>query len=152
MRKSRATGVPGDADGLAAAIESLVRLSSHADCAGVRTGLAGHMPSARAAKQIVGGCPEGRLEGNGTSGRRPAGGSAGPAGEEARDLMGGMSFKGIAAYVVAGQGRLGPAVAQQALDVAQRAALIEPHRTDGAARRIRADRAGNAGNAGGVGD
>ena len=38
------------------------------------------------------GSPHSRLEGNGMPGRRSVGGLACPAGEEARDLVGGVSF------------------------------------------------------------
>jgi hypothetical protein len=43
-------------------------------------------------------------------------------------------------------------VAQQALDVAQRDALIEPDRANGAAEGVRADGASDACDSGGVGD
>jgi hypothetical protein len=59
--------------------------------------------------------------------------------------MRGVSFEGIAADVVAGQGGLCTGVAQQMLDVAQRDALIESQRADGAAQRVRADGTSYAG-------
>src|SRR3954454_23493326 len=52
--------------------------------------------------------------------------SAGPAGEEAGDLMGGVSLEDVAADVVAGQGGLRASGAQQALSVAQRNAWFRP--------------------------
>jgi hypothetical protein len=66
--------------------------------------------------------------------------------------MRGVSFESIAADVVAGQGGLWTGVAQQVLDVAQRDALIESHRADGAAQRVRADGTSDAGDSSGAGD
>src|SRR4051812_31951002 len=61
---------------------------------------------------------------------RPRRRSAGPAGEEAGDLVGGVSLEGIGADVAAGQGGFGAGVAQQARDVAQRNPLVEPGRAE----------------------
>src|SRR4051812_13737070 len=78
--------------------------------------------------------------------------SAGPAGEEAGDLVGGVPLEGVGADVVAGQGGFRAGVAQQALDVAQRNALVEPDRADGAPERVRPDRPADPGDLRGAGD
>src|SRR3954470_17292552 len=78
--------------------------------------------------------------------------SAGPAGQEAGDLVGGVSLEGVGADVVAGRGGLRAGVAQQALDVAQRNALIEPDRADGAPERVRPDGPADPGDLRGAGD
>src|SRR4051812_43954420 len=82
----------------------------------------------------------------------PSAGAAGPAGEEAGDLVGGVSLEGGAADVVAGQGGLRGGGGQQALDVAQRNALVEPDGPDRAAQRVRPDRPGDPGDLSGEGD
>src|SRR3954447_24179801 len=104
-------------------------------------------------------CPAGRPEGHSQvrsgGGRRVATAlarSACPAREEAGDLVGGMSLEGVRADVVAGQGGLRAGVAQQALDVAQRNAMVEPDGPDGAAQRVRPDRPADPGDLGGAGD
>jgi hypothetical protein len=79
-------------------------------------------------------------------------GSAGPSGEEAGDLVGGVPLECVAADVVAGKGGLGAGVAQQALNVAQRNALLEPDRADGAAQCMWADGPADPGHSGGAGD
>src|SRR3954453_20149749 len=106
-------------------------------------------------------CPRGRPEGSASSELRSGGRmacaaalprSAGPAGEEAGDLVGGVPLEGVGADVVAGQGGLRAGVAQQALDVAQRNALIEPDRADGAPERVRPDGPADPGDLRGAGD
>jgi hypothetical protein len=79
-------------------------------------------------------------------------GSAGQAGEEACDLMRCVPLQGVAADVVAGQGGLGTGVAEQALHVSQRNALVKPDRADRAPERVRPDGSADAGDLGGAGD
>src|SRR4051812_49021096 len=106
-------------------------------------------------------CPRGRPKGSASSELRSGGRmacaaalprSAGPAGEEAGDLVGGVPLEGVGADVVAGQGGLRAGAAQQALDVAQRNALIEPDRADGAPERVRPDGPADPGDLRGAGD
>jgi hypothetical protein len=53
--------------------------------------------------------------------------------------VGGVTLQGVGADVVAGQGGLRLGVAQQALDVTQGDALVEPDGADGAAQCVGAD-------------
>ena len=74
---------------------------------------------------------------------------AGPAGEEAGNLVGSVALERFAGDVVAAQRGLWADVAQQALDVAQWDALVESDGADRAAQLMWADGPGDAGRPGG---